>query len=75
MASSEGEQADVSTTRRRVYSQGFLMLVSSFVGAMLGEAINLIVSVLLRSSIYLIVNSCNYPPDAKNPSLEAGISL
>jgi hypothetical protein len=75
MASSDGEQADVNTKRRRVYSQGILMLDISFEGAMLGEAVNQIIRVTLLSSIYRIFTSSNYPSDAKNPSLKAGITL
>jgi hypothetical protein len=75
IASSDGEQTDVCTTRRRVYSQGFLMTDISFEGAMLGGAINQLISLLLRSSKYRIFTSCNYPPNAKNPSLRAGITL
>jgi hypothetical protein len=47
MASSAGEQMDVGTTRRRVYSQGILMTDISLAGVMLGEAINQIMSLLL----------------------------
>ncbi len=52
---------DESTPRRRVYSQGILMTDISFAGAMLGEEINHITSLLL----YRISTSCNYPLDTK----------